>query len=217
MEINEVDKTKPLVYPPVELAHIIDDLKDYFEPKMKDSRSVEVHYSAQLNGHPHIGTLTSLATAFAVGEYAENAFKIPVVLKFEALENVPADKEIVGEKEYCRMHSHSLVDGVAKSEIYMKSFREVLDFFSSSTGINYETEYYEEFQRNSFVRKTLLEIIDGKEKFIPYIAPSEKRLRIRFPCPTCKLMEKTAKDSIIVERKNVYDVTYETICPNHGS
>lgn len=212
---SEVSK-RPLVYPPVVLAHIIENLKYYFEPKMKDRNSVDVHYSVQLNGHPHIGTLTSLSTAFVVGEYASNAFKIPAVLKFEALENAPTDKEVLGGKEYCKMHSHSFIDGIAKSEIYMKSFREVLDSLSFLTGVDYETEYYEEFQKKPFVRKTLLDIIEGKEKFIPYISPYEKRLRIRFPCPNCKLMEKTAKDSTIVEKNSVYDITYETACPNHG-
>ena len=62
---------KPLVYPPVVIAHIVNDLKDYFEPKIKGKSSVNIHYSAQLNGHPHMGTLTSLASAFAVGEYIQ--------------------------------------------------------------------------------------------------------------------------------------------------
>ena len=65
---------KTIVYPPIVLAHIITALSDYFAPKIKNKESVDIHYSAQINGHPHMGTLTSLATAFTVGEYISKIF-----------------------------------------------------------------------------------------------------------------------------------------------
>jgi len=210
------ESEKPLVYPPVVIAHIVNDLGDYFDPKIKGKSAVDIHYSAQLNGHPHMGTLTSLASAFAVGEYIQNRFNVPSTLKFEALENAPIEKNQMGDKEYCRMHSHHYVDGVPLSEIYMKSFREVFDYIKVNTGVNYETEHYEQFQKNPFVRKTLLEIISRENEFVPYIAPGEGLLRIRFPCKECHVMEKTAKDSRIVENHAPDYIIYQSECPEHG-
>jgi len=207
---------KPLVYPPVVLAHIIDDLKDYFEPKMIDKNQAHIHYSAQLNGHPHMGTLTSLATTFAIGEYIQKIFEKPAILKFEALDNAPIDKQKIGDKEYCRMHAHHERDGRPLSEIHMDSFSEVMQYFSEKTGVGYEVETYREFQQNSIVRQKLLEIISREEEFAPYISPSERRLRIRFPCEECNLMEKTSKDSTLVDASNHMDLLYVTSCPKHG-
>jgi len=210
------ESDKPLVYPPVVLAHIVNSLRDYFSSKIKGKSSVDIHYSTQLNGHPHMGTLTSLGTSFAIGEYIQKEFGLPAIIKFEALENAPIEKNQIGDREYCRMHSHHYVGGVLLSEVYMASFREVFDYFSKNTGVNYEVESYEEFQRNPFVRKTLLEIISREEEFIPFIAPSEKVLRIRFPCETCNVMEKTSKDSVIVDNHAPDYVLYRSRCPEHG-
>lgn len=210
------DDEKPLVYPPVVLAHIINDLKDYFEPKIKGKSSVHIHYSAQLNGHPHIGTLTSLASAFAVGEYIQRKFNVPSNIQFEALENAPIEKKQIGNRSYCKMHSHHYIDGIPISEIYMSSFKDVLNYLKSETGMDYNIEYYNQFQRNPFVRKTLLEIISREQEFIPFIAPSEKLLKIRFPCKECHVMEKSARDSYIIENHSPEYVIYQATCPEHG-
>lgn len=207
---------KPLVYPPVVLAHIVDDLRDYFAPKIKGKDSVELHYSAQLNGHPHIGTLTSLATAFTVGEYIQKRFEKEAVLKFEALDNAPIGKFRFDDREYCRMHAHHLVDGVPLSKIYMDSFSKVMNYFSIRTGVKFETETYGVFQKNPFVRSKLLEIIERESEFIPFIAPSEGKLRIRFPCGSCNVMEKTSKDSKILDNSNPRDLLYQSNCSEHG-
>ncbi len=210
------EQEKPIVYPPVVIAHIVDDLKDYFEPKIRGRSSIDIHYSAQLNGHPHMGTLTSLASAFAAGEYIQREFKLPSLVKFEALENAPIEKNQVGDREYCRMHSHHYVEGIPLSEIHMRSFSETLNYLRENTGVGYEVEYYEQFQKNPFVRKTLLEIISRENEFIPFIAPSERLLRIRFPCGECHVMEKTSKDSVVVENRAPEYVTYQSVCPEHG-
>lgn len=206
----------PIIYPPVVLAHIVKNMEDYFAPKLQKRNSAEIHFSAQLNSYPHLGTLTSLSTAFAVGEYIFKTFKKPVLIKFEALDNAPTDKIKIGDKEYCKMHCHSLKNNIKKSEIYMDSFLEIFDYFSKETEVNYAIEYYSEFQKNPFVRKKLLEIINREDEFLPFISPSEKRLRIRFPCPKCDLMEKTAFNSKITKRNSIYNLTYSSSCPKHG-
>jgi len=205
-----------LVYPPVVLAHIVESLGDMFSPKARGKSSIQLHYSAQLNGNPHMGTITSLASAFAIGEYLSDAYDKPSSLLFEALENAPTDQKQIGDKTYCRMHCDSVQDGRPKSEIFMDSFRVLLEYFSRETAVPYEVLYYKPFQEEEFVRRTLLDIIDRQDEFIPFIAPSEKYLRIRFPCPNCRYMEKTSKDSKIVRRSGKHDLTFESICPTDG-
>jgi hypothetical protein len=209
-------KEKPLVYPPVVLAHIVTSIEDQFKPKVKGKDCVHLHYSAQLNGHPHMGTLTSLATAFAVGELMTRKFNIPAELKFEALDNAPIDKRIIDGKEYCLMHRHSIVNGLSKADLHWSSYEKILDYLKNQTGVSYTTEDYPTFQANPFVRSKLVEIINRKDEFLPFISPSERLLRVRFPCPKCQYMEKTSRDSKII-RKDESSVTYKTICPSHGS
>lgn len=212
-----MDTEKPLVYPPVVLAHIVNNIGDYIAPKISGKDFVDIHYSAQLNGYPHMGTLTSLATAFNIGEYILENFDKKSVIKFEALDNAPIEKFWIKDREYCKMHAHHRVNGIPVSEIYMDSFSEVMDYFSSKTGVKYEVETYQDFQKNAFVRNKLLEIIKREKEFVPFIAPSEGLLRIRFPCPDCYFMEKTSKDSVIIDNSNPLDVLYSSICPEHGS
>jgi len=212
--MEETDR--PLVYPPVVIAHIVNNLRDYFIPKITGRSATDIHYSAQLNGHPRMGTLTSLGVAFAIGEFLQREFNVSSAIKFEALENAPIDKVQIEGREYCKMHKHVYVEGELLSETYMRSFREIMDYFSENTAVNYEVEYYEEFQRNPFVRKTLLEIVSREEEFVPFIAPSEKVLRIRFPCRECHTMEKTSKDSLVIENQAPKYIVYQSKCPEHG-
>jgi len=208
--------TKPIVYPPVVIAHISKDIKDLYAPKIQNKDLVQIHYSAQLNGHPHMGTLTSLATAFAAGEYLHQEYNIPQIIKFEALENAPGDKLERDGVNYCRMLSDSIKNGKPLSEIYLQSFLEVLNHFSTNTKVPYEIESYREFQSHLVVRETLLKILSREEEFAPFIAPSEKRLRVRFPCPECKFMEKDSLSTKIIQSNDKYNLTLESNCYNHG-
>ena len=208
--------SRPLVYPPVVITHIAKDIADLYAPKAKGKSLIEVHYSAQLNGHPHLGTMTSLATAFAGGGYLSDAFGIPAVVKFEALENAPAVQKKVGGSTYHRTFWDVYEGDRPRAEVYMASFRQLLDYFSQNSGVAYEVLYYKDFQELPFVRRTLLEILDRQDDFVPFIAPTEKYLRIRFPCPVCSFAEKTAKRTVVVERGGKHDVTLGSFCFTHG-
>ncbi|MBI4981100.1 hypothetical protein HZC30_06105 [Candidatus Woesearchaeota archaeon] len=207
---------KLLVFPPVVIAHLVQDLADLYRPKIINKSSIEIHYSAQLNGHPHFGTITSMATAFASGEYLSSRFKIPAVFKFEALENAPGEQKKVGELTYCKMLSDCFNGSHSKAKIHMDSFKKLLNFFKMNTTVNYEIESYREFQKNPFVRKILLKIIARKSEFIPFISPSEGYLRIRFPCPECSYMEKSSRKTQILSTDRVDEIILKSHCFEHG-
>ena len=208
--------SRPLVYPPVVIAHIARDLADLYAPRAEGKDLIEIHYSAQLNGHPHMGTMTSLAVAFAGGQYLSEAYGIPAVLRFEALENAPAVQKKVGGSVYSKTYWDVYEGNRPRAEVFMDSFRRLLEYFSQVSGVGYEVLYYWEFQEIPFVRETLLEILDRQEEFVPFIAPTERHLRIRFPCPVCSFAEKTAKKTRTVERRDKYNVTLGSYCFEHG-
>ena len=106
--------------------------------------------------------------------------------------------------------------GTPVSEIYLNSFVEFMNILQVKTGIEYELFPYKQFQEIPFVRKTLLEILNRKEEFTPLLAPSDLKLHIRFPCPTCGYMEKQGTKTVIKERKSGYDIVLESECFEHG-
>lgn len=207
---------RPLVYPPVVIAHIAQNIGDLIEPKIRGKDSVEIHYSAQMNGHPHLGTMTSLGVAFAAGEYIQKRFNKPAVIKFEVLENAPAVKMDHRGKIYDKMYCDVIENGRPLSEEYLDSFKELLNFFSTKSKVAYELLYYKDFQEVPFVRKTLIKIIQQKKKFLSYIAPTERRLRIRFPCPICKFAEKTAIEVTVKPIKDKKGFIFHSYCNHHG-
>lgn len=169
-----------------------------------------------MNSYPHLGSVLSLMTAFAVSERLADRFGIPPKLTFEVLENAPKEQKVVGGLVYAKMHCDTYENGTPLSEIYLSSFKELLDLLKSKTSINYELLYYKQFQELPFVRRTLLEMIDREADFAPVVAPSEQHLRVRFPCPECKFSEKSGIKTKIEEKIGKYDLILSSECPDHG-
>lgn len=207
---------KPVVYPPVVIAHITSDITDLFVSKMQGRQEIQMHYSAQMNSHPHMGTVMSLMTAFSLGQRLEERFKVPISLKFEVLENVPGEQKRIGGITYAKMRCDTMINGVPETDIYLRSFRGMLDILQQYSGIGYNLLYYREFQALPFVRRTLLEIIEREKEFIPIIAPSEDHLRIRFNCPSCNWQEKEGKTTRIKKKSRDGSLTLTSTCFEHG-
>ena len=183
---------------------------------MTDKVEIQMHYSAQMNSHPHMGTVLSLMTAFALGQRLSARFDVPVKLKFEALENAPKEKVEVKGLTYTKMLSDTLVEGVPLSDIHLKSFVRMLEMLKARSSIDYELITYRQFQGLFFVRKTLLEILNREDEFRPIIAPSEDHLRVRFPCKECGFAEKGGATTIIKEKIDEYHLVLESECFQHG-
>lgn len=212
---GKINMKNPVVYPPIVIVHLAKSITDLVRPKMIGKKSIEIHYSAQMNGHPHLGTITSLGCAFSIGKKLSEEFGIPSKIKFEVLENAPAVKIERNGKIYDKMHCDTYENGKKLSETYLDSFKELMNYFQNKTKIKYELLYYNKFQSLPFVRKKLIEIVKRKKEFIPFIAPTERRLRIRFPCSKCRFAEKTSintKIKILTQNRMKLDST----CFDHG-
>lgn len=202
MELSKLerDERRQVLYPPVVIAHITKDIMDLFAPKVKGKSEVQIHYSAQMNSYPHLGTVLSLMTAFAIGKRLQMTFNIPVRLKFEVLENAPGETKLVNGLTYTKMLSDTIVENESLSDKHLKSFIDILNKLKSLSGIDYELLTYHKFQEIPFVRKTLITILNRENESIPIVAPSEDHLRIRFPCPICKFAEKSGVHTVVKEK-----------------
>ncbi len=207
---------RPVVYPPVVIAHITSDITDLFVSRLQDKKEIQMHYSAQMNSHPHMGTVMSLMVGFSVGQRLQERFGLPTSLKFEVLENVPGEQKKIEGITYAKMRCDTIVNGEPETEIYLKSFKDMLDRLRDYSKVDYNLLYYKEFQEISFVRKMLLEIIRREKEFIPIIAPSEDHLRVRFSCPECKWQEKEGKTTALKNIGNDGSLTLSSKCFEHG-
>ncbi len=204
-----------VIYPSVVIAHINKSMRDYFRWRVENKAEIQIHYSSQPNGHPHLGTITSLMTAFTIGEFLQETFNIPTWILFEQLENAPGYKIDKNGMTYQLMLCDTPLENSTKLEIYMNSFKELMNWLYVKTGIEYKIMSYKEFQERSFVRKSLLEIMNRSKEFLPLLNPSEDKLRIRFPCKKCKFMDKNAETLEIKElRKDYARLSME--CFEHG-
>ena len=217
MELSKLerDERRQVLYPPVVIAHITKDIMDLFAPKVKGKSEVQIHYSAQMNSYPHLGTVLSLMTAFAIGKRLQMTFNIPVRLKFEVLENAPGETKLVNGLTYTKMLSDTIVENESLSDKHLKSFIDILNKLKSLSGIDYELLTYHKFQEIPFVRKTLITILNRENESIPIVAPSEDHLRIRFPCPICKFAEKSGVHTVVKE-KGDDRMVLESECSEHG-
>ena len=117
MELSKLKRVgqRQILYPPVVIAHITKDVMDLFAPRVKDKSKVQIHYSTQMNSYPHLGTVLSLMTAFAIGKRLQMTFDMPVRLKFEVLENAPGETKIANELTYTKMLSDIIIENESLS------------------------------------------------------------------------------------------------------
>ena len=207
---------RPVVYPPVVIAHITSDITDLFVSRLQDKKEIQMHYSAQMNSHPHMGTVMSLMVGFSVGQRLQERFGLPTSLKFEVLENVPGEQKKIEGITYAKMRCDTIVNGEPETDTYLKSFKDMLDRLRDYSKVDYNLLHYKEFQEIPFVRKTLLEIIRREKEFIPIIAPSENHLRVRFSCPECKWQEKEGKTTVLKNIGGDGSLTLSSKCFEHG-
>lgn len=212
------DPSRQVYYPPVGIAHIANDIADLVRPHLRDRTCIHINTSAQPNSHPHLGTVTTLMTAYAVGSHLHDRFGLPAKLTFDSLENAPGEKKIVEGVEYQKALGAiklSESSGESLAESYLKSFQWVFDNLSERTGIGHSICTYEQFQSKPAFRSNLLRILSRYEEFSSILSPSERVIRVRFPCPVCKYVDKAAK-SVTLERINAESAVLRAMCFEHG-
>ena len=215
--MNNLQSFQNVFYPPVGIAHITQDIADLVRPHVNGKTSIIINTSSQPNSHPHLGTLTTMMTAFAIANHLQASLSIPVRVVFDALENGPGEKKecngIIYQKNLDSVPSQT-ADSLAME--YLESFRHLFEFLTQVSDIAYDIQLYRQFQALPAFRQNLVHILNRFDEFAPVISPSEKRIRVRFPCPKCQFSDKGSKSVRILE-SSTEQVQLESRCFEHGA
>ncbi len=198
-----------LVLAPTGIAHLTRDNADLVRRAAHDAERLRVTTAAQLNGSPHIGTVTTLLAVFALTAHAADGLGLPAHIVFDALDNAPAEHTLIHGRTYTRT-----VGDLTAAARRISSFRRLLDFAHTASGVSYEIRSYTAYQALPPVREALHRIASRQEAFAPLAAPADGRLRVRPRCPECRLMDKAATDLRITADDHA--VHLDSACPRHG-
>jgi hypothetical protein len=80
-----------LIFAPIGIAHLTDTNADLIHTAARGREWLRVTTAAQLNGTPHIGTVVTMLTVFALTSHAAETLNLPATVIFDALDNAPAE------------------------------------------------------------------------------------------------------------------------------
>ncbi len=83
--------TKKLYYPPVGIAHMVNDVLDVVDFDYSFEKVI-INTSSQPNSQPHIGTIITLMLSFALSKKIKEEKLIASEVQFDQLENSPIEK-----------------------------------------------------------------------------------------------------------------------------
>jgi len=213
--MKELVSLNNVFYPPVGIAHISSDISDLVKSRIKGKTNIVINCSSQPNSHPHLGSVTTFMTAFAIGKHLGEKLHLPVSLVFDELENAPGEKCIVNEIEYQLSLADVFQDGISLADKYIGTFKKIFDQLSSITSIPYTIKPYQIFQSQQHFRDAIFNIFLEKEKFEKILSPNEENLRLRFACPICKYVDKPSINTRLKSQSNE-SLVFESRCFKHG-
>jgi len=203
-----------LIFAPAGISHLTGDNADLIRSAAARRSQLRITTAAQLNGVPHLGTVVTMLTVFAFAAHCSEVLGLPALIVFDALENAPAEHlEFDGE-----VYAHSVGDLIDTGQIDSRErtagFEQLLSWAQRRSGISYEFRTYSIYQSLRPVRECLHQIASRPMDFAPIVAPRDRIIRIRPRCPSCRLMQKSARDLRITALPG--SVRLGSRCPRHG-
>ncbi len=215
--------TQPNTFARVGMSHVTHRLGQPYATRMAGLEGINLNTSSQPNANPHFGTLTTLMCVAAIAEELESYFGKPTQITFDQLENAP-DRKVNGIQvhsvqgqpvEYQISLEDALLDGTSMVDKNMATFKTLFSFFESETGIPFTIRSYRECQAQPDFRRSLLQVFNNLEDFSPIVSPSGEPVRLRFPCPICKWVDKGSVFTRTLSMSKE-EVVFEAFCPDHG-
>ncbi|WP_024678046.1 hypothetical protein [Pseudomonas syringae] len=202
--------------PPIGISHTAQTIEDLYAHKLDGKKKVIFHPAAQPNSFPHLGTVTSLISTFALARKLEDTLGISAEVLFWELENAPGEHHPIKGEAYYRTLANTLsAEGVSASEKHLLEFRYLLKTFSEFSGVPSKTWSYGEFQSTPEIRRIILDLIAMEDELAPLLCPSERKFKVRFACPVCHLSNK--KGGVFAGATGNGGRDYECFCPAHGT
>ncbi len=205
---------KQILYPPVVAAHISRELGDLVAPYINNQREIEVYFSLQPNSRPHLGTLTTVSSAFALAYHLKARFWLDSKVTFEALDNAPTMKQEVNGFTYFKPMCFTKAGEETLAEKNLASFVHFMKGIQQKSNVPYSVKKYSEMQKSPEYRRKLLEILDHEKELSGFLNPLEKSIKLRPICPTCFYGEKSGKLTKITRENN--DMKLGSSCFDHG-
>lgn len=207
-------RTDTLVFAPVGIAHLTHDNVDLLRHAVAGKSCIRVTTAAQVNGRPHLGTVLTVLTAFALAKHASEVLEIPALVVFDALENVPGERVMIEGTTYTRSVGDLAAQGRLPDDHRLSLLNRLLTWASERAGVALEVRLYAMYQALPAVREGLHRIASRLDDFRPLVAPHDGIVRIRPRCPVCHLVEKRA-DRLRIISTDV-GVRLCSSCPIHG-
>ncbi|WP_218003071.1 hypothetical protein [Nocardia asiatica] len=204
-----------LIFAPVGIAHLTKSNTDLVRAAATGARQLRITTAAQLNGHPHVGTVVTVMCVFALAQRFATDLRLPATVVFDALDNAPAEHITIDGENYVRTVADLIDHGDLDPNDRISGFTRLLAWASARSGIRYEFRPYTVYQQLPAVRECLYRIASQRDRFAPLVAPADGIVRIRPRCPQCRLMEKSAHHLSISTGDGV--VHLDSRCPLHGN
>lgn len=205
---------KNILYPPVVIAHISRDLSDLVIPYINDKSYIEVYLSSQPNSNPHLGTLTTFASAFALAYNLRARFGLDSKVTLEALDNAPTSKRKVNGFTYFKPMCFVRNKEGLLSEKNLELFEHFMDGMEKRSSIPYSIKRYSIVQGHPEYRENLRNILCNEEGLAKFLNPLEEKIKLRSVCPSCLYGEKSGR----LTRKTLEDDGVKLVghCFTHG-
>ncbi|MGH3938468.1 MAG: hypothetical protein ACRDTG_07490 [Pseudonocardiaceae bacterium] len=203
-----------LIFAPVGIAHLTRDNADLIRAAARGKQRLRITTAAQLNGTPHIGTVVTVLSVFALTAHAADTLDLPATVIFDALDNAPAEHVHIDGETYTRTVGDLIDTGHLDRADRISGFERLLQWAADRSHVRYEFRPYSVYQGLSPVRNCLHAIASRLDDFRSIVAPADGIVRIRPRCPECRLMEKSAKHLTITAGDG--EVRLDSRCPIHG-
>lgn len=200
--------------PPVGISHVTESMEDLYRDKLFGKTNVTFHPAAQPNSYPHLGTLTTLISTFALAKHLEHTLGIQPSVRFWELENAPGELRVINGQTYYKTLAKTDCNEGSKSEKYLPAFRDILSTYAALSQVPYTTWSYGDFQSISKIRGIILDLLEAEAELAPLLCPSENKFKVRFACPVCHLSSK--KGGVCIETALDRSRLYTCYCPHHG-
>lgn len=197
------------------IVHITNNISDLIKYKFHNQEKIIINTSAQPNSNPHLGTMTTLMSCFALARYLKQELKVETEVLFDELENSPSQTFEENGILYYKDQKHCFDDnGLSMEEKNMFGFQDILTKLSLLSTIPYKIRSYHEFQQNTYVRQAVIQIVQDKDFFTDLLFPSSHKLHLRTLCPICGIGRKNIDKLDMITQGDQFVIN--EICPYHG-
>ncbi|WP_419735695.1 hypothetical protein [Pseudomonas sp. COR18] len=201
--------------PRVGVTHLVESIEGLYAQAIKHSARIEIVTSSQPNSSPHMGTVTTFSSAFALARNLRDKYDLPVSVVVDLLDNAPGRYETIQGEQYQWMLKDVLDEGESKYQRYLRLYEDMLERIARISELDYTIRPYSSYALNSEFYRALWLMLREHQLFKSVTNPEGRGLHIRLPCPVCGSLEKDPPLSSI-QRLGEDQFSLAVNCPIHG-